>query len=224
MRDCAILTVTTAPTSRFAALSRWLGLTLVVLLALQLLAVLAVNGWGEESFRQLLVERLVTQAPMALVGLLLVLLGARLDDPQAGRTPLKWLVAVVGAVLTLALLAAIPVSISGDTAIGLKADQALQAQKGQLAMARAQLNNPQVLEQVIAQGEQTGQIPPNASEEDKKKAAMAFMERQLGQADQQLQQAERARDLASNQRRIAGTGTAVVLAIAFALVALAAVL
>lgn len=216
--------MTTAPTGRFAALSRWLGLTLVVLLALQLLAVLAVNGWGEESFRQLLVERLVTQAPMALVGLLLVLLGARLDEPQAGRTPLKWVVAVIGAVLALALLAAIPVSISGDTAISLKADQALQAQKGQVAMARAQLSNPQVLEQVIAQGEQTGQIPANASQDEKEKAAKAFMERQLGQADQQIQQAERARDLATNQRRVAGTGTAVVLAIAFTLVTLAALL
>lgn len=216
--------MTTAPTGRFAALSRWLGLTLVVLLALQLLAVLAVNGWGEESFRQLLVERLVTQAPMALVGLLLVLLGARLEEPQAGRTPLKWVVAVIGAVLALALLAAIPVSISGDTAISLKADQALQAQKGQVAMARAQLSNPQVLEQVIAQGEQTGQIPANASQDEKEKAAKAFMERQLGQADQQIQQAERARDLATNQRRVAGTGTAVVLAIAFTLVTLAALL
>ncbi|WP_411868993.1 HpsJ family protein [Vulcanococcus limneticus] len=216
--------MTTAPTGRFGTLSRWLGFTLVVLLALQLLAVLAVNGWGEEAFRQLLVERLVTQAPMALVGLLLVLFGARLDDPHAGRTPLKWVVGVIGGVLALALLAAIPVSISGDSAISAKADQALQAQKGQVAMARAQLNNPQVLEQVIAQGEQTGQIPPTASQEEKQKAAKAFMERQLGQADQQIQQAERARDLATNQRRIGGTGTAVVLAIAFTLVALAALL
>lgn len=66
---------------------RWLGITLVVLLALQLLAVLSVNGWGEESFRQLLSSTLITQSPMALVGMLLMLLGARLEDPQSGPTP-----------------------------------------------------------------------------------------------------------------------------------------
>jgi len=64
-----------------------MGLSLVVLLALQLLAVLAVNGWGEEAFRQLLASTLVTQSPMALVGLLLMLLGSRLDDPRRVPPP-----------------------------------------------------------------------------------------------------------------------------------------
>jgi len=81
-----------------------------------------------------------------------------------------------------------------------------------------------VLEQVIAQGEQTGQIPPTASQDEKQKAAKAFMNRQLDQAEQQLKQAERRRDLAANQRRIGGIGTAVVLLVAFTLLALVAVL
>ncbi len=216
--------MSTAAPGRFGNLFRWLGITLVALLGLQLLAVLAVNGWGEESFRQLVSTTLVTQSPMAFVGLSLMLVGARLDDPAASRTPLHWVVTVISGLLALALLITIPVTIAGDRTISEQADQALMAQKGQLQMARAQLQNPQVIEQVIAQGEQAGQIPATATEEQKQQAAKAFMDRQLGQADDQLKQAERRRDLAANQRRIGGLGTAVVLLVAFTLLALVAVL
>ena len=82
--------MSSAASGRFGTLFRWLGITLVVLLGLQLLAVLTVNGWGEESFRQLLATTLVTQSPMAFVGLLLMLIGQRLDEPVPGRTPLRW--------------------------------------------------------------------------------------------------------------------------------------
>jgi hypothetical protein len=91
-------------------------------------------------------------------------------------------------------------------------------------MAKAQLENPQVIDQVVAQGQQAGQIPAEATDEQKRQAAKAFMDRQLQQADTQLQQAERRRDLAANQRRIGGTGTAIVLLVAFTLLALVAVL
>ena len=216
--------MSSATSGRFGTLLRWLGITLVVLLVLQLLAVLSVSNWGEESFRQLLATTLVTQSPMAFVGMLLMLIGQRLDEPVPGRTPLRWFVAVVSTVLALGLLVTIPVSISGDRAVSDQANQALLAQRGQLEMAKAQLENPQVLEQVIAQGVQAGQISADASDADKKKAAQAFMNRQLSQAEEQLKQAESRRDLAANQRRIGGTGTAVVLVVAFGLLALVAVL
>jgi hypothetical protein len=216
--------VSTASFGRLGHLLRWLGLTLVVLLALQLLVLLGSWNWSEEGYRQLLMDRLVTQSPMALVGLLLMLFGSRLDHPTAGRTPLRVLVAVLGILLALAMLVAVPVSISGDRALSDQADQQLAARKGQLAMARAQMQNPQVIEQLIAQGEQAGQIPADATLEQKQQAAKAFMERQLQQADAQLQQQQRARDLTVNQRRFGGTGTAVVLAIGFVLVALVALL
>ena len=216
--------MSTASFGRLGHLLRWLGLTLVVLLALQLLVLLGSWNWSEEGYRQLLMDRLVTQSPMALVGLLLMLFGSRLDHPAAGRTPLRVLVAVVGILLALAMLVAVPVSISGDRVLSDQADQQLAARKGQLAMARAQMQNPQVIEQLIAQGEQAGQIPADATPEQKQQAAKAFMERQLQQADAQLQQQQRARDLTVNQRRFGGTGTAVVLAIGFVLVALVALL
>ena len=225
--DCAtacFLTVSPESNSPITQLARWLGLTLVALLGLQLLAVLAVNGWGEESFQQLVANTLVSQSPMAFVGLLLLFLSARVEDPRAKRTVLHWVVAVISGVLALALLVAIPVGINADTALTNQANQALLAQQGQLAMARAQVQNPQVVEQLIQQGERAGQIPASASEAEKQKAAKAFMDRQLQQAEGQLKQAERTRDLASNQRRIGGTGGAIVLAVAFTLLALVAVL
>ena len=216
--------VSSASLGRFSVLLRWLGLTLVLLLGLQLLALLAVNGWGEESFKQMLVERLVNQSPMALVGLLLMLFGSRLDSPQERFTPLRWLVCVISGLLAIAMLVAIPVSISGDRTLTEQADQALNAKKGQVAMARTQMQNPQVIEQVVLQGERAGQIPPDAPEAQKKEAATRFINGQLKQAEGQIKEAEKARDLAANQRSIAGTGTALVMAIAFTLLALASVL
>jgi hypothetical protein len=76
--------VSTASFGRLGHLLRWLGLTLVVLLALQLLVLLGSWNWSEEGYRQLLMDRLVTQSPMALVGLLLMLFGSGLDHPAAG--------------------------------------------------------------------------------------------------------------------------------------------
>ena len=103
--------MSSAVAGRFPSLLRWLGITLVVLLALQLLTVLSVNGWDEESFRQLLSSTLITQSPMALVGMLLMLLGSRLEDPQSGPTPLRWTVCVISGVLALALLFTVPATI-----------------------------------------------------------------------------------------------------------------
>lgn len=216
--------MSTASFGRLGHLLRWLGLTLVVLLALQLLVLLGSWNWGEEGYRQLLMDRLVTQSPMAFVGLVLMLFGSRLDHPAAGRTPLRWLVAVLSILLALAMLVAVPVSISGDRALSDQADQQLQARQAQLAAARSQMDNPEVIDQLIAQGEQAGQIPPTATFEEKQQAAKAFMERQLKQAGDQLQQQQRARDLTVNQRRYGGTGTALVLAIGLVLVALVALL
>jgi RNA 3'-terminal phosphate cyclase len=133
-------------------------------------------------------------------------------------------VCIVSGLLALGLLITIPVTISGDRALSDQANQALLAQGGQLAMARSQLENPQVIDQVILQGEQAGQIPADASEAEKQQIAKSFMDRQLQQAEDQLKQAENRRDLAANQRRIGGTGTSLVLVAAFTLLALVAVL
>ncbi len=216
--------MTPALNGRLGYLLRWLGLSLVVLLVLQLAAVLSAWSWEEEAFRQIVVERLVSQSPMALVGLILILFGSRLDEPQAGRTPLRWLVGVIAAVLAIALAVAVPVSISGDGVLSAESEQSLQARRSQLEMARQQSQNPEVLEQLVRQAEQSGQVPPQATPEQKQQAARGFIDRQLQQMEQQVEEAERTNTLAVSQRRYVGTGSAIVMAVAFTLLALAALL
>jgi hypothetical protein len=216
--------VSTLAPGRLGYLLRWLGLTLVALLVLQVMAVAVLGNWGEQAFVQLVLERLISQSPMALVGLLLVLFGSRLDHPDQPRTPLRWLVMVLAALLAVALAVAVPLSITGDGALSAQTDQALAAKRSQLAMAQQQSKNPQVIEQLIRQAEQAGQVPPQASAEQKLQAARGFIDRQLQQMEQQLKQEERASGIALNQRLYSGTATAVLMAVAFTLVALVAVL
>jgi len=223
--------VSTASFGRLGHLLRWLGLTLVVLFGLHLLALLASWNWSLEPFRSLLADRLVAEAPMALVGLVLMLFGSRLDHPAAGRTPLRWLVGVVAIVLAVAMVVAVPLSISASKAIeeqAGQADAALAQQTSQLERQKQQLQDPGFVDQLIAQAEQNGQIPANASAELKKQKAREFIDSQLkpqlDRAEQQLGQARLGRDITIQQRRFVGTGAAVVLAIGFVLVALVALL
>ena len=214
--------MSTASFGRLGHLLRGLGLTLVALLALQLLGLLTAANWSDDTYRQLFLERLVTQSPMALVGLLLVLFGLRLDLPNGGRTPLRWLVGLLAIALAGAMVVAVPITINSDRALSDQADQQLASRTGQLAMAKSQLASPQGVDQFVQQAEQSGQLPADATPELKRKLVRQVLERQLKQADQQLQQQKQARDLGANQRRFGGTGTAMVLAIGFALIALVA--
>lgn len=196
----------------------------MLLLALQLLALLMVWNWSEEGFRQVLVDRLVSQSPMALLGLLLMAITERLERVGPDRTPLAWVVGILSALLALAMVVAVPVSIGGDRALTNQADQVLAAKEGQLTMARTQAKDPRLVDQLIDQAERAGQIPSEATTEQKQAQAQGFIDRQLKQAEGQMQQARRARNLAVNQRRFGGTGAAVVLAVAFGLLALTALI
>ena len=209
---------------RLAPLLRWLGLTLVLLLALQLGVVLSAADWSDEVYQQLLIERLVSQAPMGFIGLLLMLISSRLDQPRSERTPIRIVVCVLAALLALAMIAVIPLGISGNQSLSVEADQSLNQKRGQLEMARQQSANPDNVKILGEQLAQAGQLPADATDEDKSKAAQEFIDKQLSQMDQQIQQAERQRNLAVNQRRFGGTLSAMVLAVALALLALAAVI
>ncbi|QEY33483.1 hypothetical protein EVJ50_10445 [Synechococcus sp. RSCCF101] len=206
-----------------AVLLRWLGLTLVLLLLLQLAVLLPAADWGDEAFQQLLLERMVSQAPMALVGLILMLTASRLDAPQSGRTPFRWLICALSALLALSMLAVVPLVVSGNQSLAEQADQTISEQRNRLEAARQQSGNPEAIQMLGQQLAQAGQLPAGAGEEEQVAAARAFVDRQLEQMETQLEQAERARSLAVNQRRFGGTGTAIVLAIAFVLLALTAV-
>ena len=209
---------------RLSFVLRWLGITLVALLALQMAVLLSAADWADGVFKQLLIERLVNQAPMGLIGLLLMLLGSRLDQPETARPPIRWLVCVISALLAILMIVVVPVSISGNQNLSGESDQTLEQQKGQLEMARQQSANPENVKMLGNQLTQAGQLPADASEDDKVKAAQAFIDKQLAQMEQQIKQGERQRNLAVNQRRVGGTLSAVILAVAFVLLALAAVI
>ncbi len=151
--------------SRLSGLLRWIGGVLVLVLGFELLAVLSANAWGEEAFRQLVVDTLIKGSPLALVGLLLMLIGSRLDSPQQQRTPLRWTVFGVGIALALSLLVAVPVSISGNTILAAQADQAVDQKRAEFERASAESHNPQLLETLVGQLQQAGQLPPNATPE-----------------------------------------------------------
>lgn len=207
---------------------RWLGLTLVVLMGLQLTALLVNWNWDLEPFRQVFLDRLVGEAPMALVGLLLMLIGQRLEG-GSGRTPARVLAGVIAIVLAIAMLVAVPLSLASQSTLAAEAQQqdaAIAQQAMQLEMQKQQVENPGFVDQLIAEAEQEGRIPPEASDEEKKQRAQEFIDTQikpqLDQAEQQVAQARFGRNLAVQQRRFGGTGRAVVLAVAFVLVALVA--
>lgn len=209
---------------RLAPVLRWLGITLVVLLVLQLAVIVGAADWSEPAFQQVLIERLVNQAPMGLVGLLLMLIGSRLDHPGAARTPIRWVVCVLSFLFTVAMIAVVPMAITGNQILAGQADQSLQQKKDQLEMASKQYETPEALKMLGESIASAGQLPAGASDDDKVKAAKQFVDGQLAQMKEQIQQAERQRNLVVNQRRYGGTFSAVVLAIAFALLALASVL
>ena len=217
--------MSTASFGRLGDLLRWIGLTLVVLLGLQLLVLLTGFNWSDEAYRQLVVQVLVTQAPMALVGLLLMLVGGRIDQPS-GRTSLRIVVGVLSIVLAVAMVVAVPLSISGDRVLSEQTDQQLASGKGQLEQMRSQMAtaSPEALDQVVMQAEQAGQMPAQATPQQKRDLVKQLMAQQVKRVEDQLNQQQKARDLTVNQRRIGGTGTAVVMAIAFVLVALVALI
>jgi len=216
--------VAEASTSRIAGLFRWIGGVLVLLLGLRLGAVLVANAWGQEAYRQLVVDTLINGAPLALIGLLLMLVGSRLDFPTQLRTPLRWTVLVVGVLLSLSLFVSVPVMMSGNRLIQADADRAVNQKRTELEQAQAESKNPKLLEMLEGQLEQAGQVSADAKPEDKKAQVQALIDQRLEQLNQQLTQAEQARDLTMGQRRLGGTAVALLLALAMLAVALAAVL
>jgi hypothetical protein len=209
---------------RFSPLLRWIGITLVVLTLLQMLAVLSVWQWQEESFRQLVVERLTNQTPMALVGLLLMYLSARVEGVGETRPPILWTVCILSGLLAVLLTASLPIAFGGDRMLSEQAEEQLAEKRTQLEAARQQSQDPAVLERLIRQGEAVGQIPAGVSDEQKQQAARALVDRQLEMIETQVRQAEQTTRVALNQRRYVSSGGAVVLIVAFTLLCLGSVL
>ena len=203
-----------------------MGLTLVLLLLLQMASVLILWDWGAEPFRQLVVERLINQAPMALVGLVLMVLSARLELPSASesRTPILWTVCIISGLLAVLLTASLPIAFGGDQILQEQSDQQLAGQRAQLEMARQQSKDPALKQQLIQQAQAAGQIPPGAPEAQKIQFAQSLIDRQLDQMESQIKQAEQTSQITLGQRRYANSGGAVVLIVAFTILCLGCIL
>ena len=208
---------------RFALLLRWLGLTLIVVLALQMAAVVVAIDWADTSRPPQLTGPLVALAPLGFLGLLVTLIASRLEDPQQRHTPLRWVVCGCSALLAAGMIAAIPMSLSseaGDASQLQNLDQGRQA----LKEARQFREDEQQVEALGEQLAQAGQLAADATADDKRRAAEVMVDEQIVQMESQLQRFEAQRTRESRQRLIGGTASAVVLAIAFAFLALTAVL
>jgi len=215
--------VTGTETGRLASLLRWLGLTMVLVLVLQMAAVLVGSDWSAEATSPQITGPLVALAPLGFIGLLTCLIGSRLENPQQQVTPLRAVVCVLSALLAIGMLVAVPMSLSSGAG---DLSQAQNIEQGRAAMkeARAFRDNP---EQVASLGEQlaqAGQLAADASKDDKQRAAETMIDEQISQMATQLKRVESQKNRESRQRLIGGTATAVVLAIAFVLLALTAVI
>ena len=215
--------MTGTETGRLASLLRWLGLTMVLVLVLQMAAVLVGSDWSVEATPPPITGPLVALAPLGFIGLLTCLIGSRLENPQQQVTPLRAVVCVLSALLAIGMLVAVPMSLSSGAG---DLSQAQNIEQGRSAMkeARAFRDNP---EQVASLGEQlaqAGQLAADASKDDKQRAAETMIDEQISQMATQLKRLESQKNRESRQRLIGGTATAVVLAIAFVLLALTAVI
>jgi len=215
--------VTGTETGRLACLLRWLGLTMVLVLVLQMAAVLVGFDWSVEATPPPITGPLVALAPLGFIGLLTCLIGSRLENPQQQVTPLRVVVCAFSALLAIGMVVAVPMSLSSGAG-DLSKTQNLEQGRAAMKEARAFRDDP---EQVASLGEQlaqAGQLAADATDEDKQRAAKTMIDEQISQMDTQLKRVESQQTRESRQRLIGGTATAVVLAVAFVLLALTAVI
>ena len=212
-----------AVNSRLAPLLRWLGLTMVVILLLQLAAVLVGIDWSDDATLPLVTGPLVALGPLGFLGLLVALMGSRLETPHRRQTPLRWVICCLSILLALGMLVAIPFSFDRGAGDPLQIENLEQGRQA-LKEARQFRDDAQQVKAVGEQLAQAGQLAADASDDDKIKAAETMIDEQIAQMDQQLKRVEAQQKRQSQQRLIGGTASAAVLAVAFVLLALTAVL
>ena len=196
---------------------------MVVVLGLQLVALLTGIDWSDPSIKAQAMGAVVTLAPLGFLGLLVALIGSRLEEPHRRLTPLRWVICVLSAVLAVGMIVAVQLSLTEPTEDSPKVQNLIQ---GRQAIAEAQRFREDE-QQVKALGEQlaqAGQLAADASDEDKRRAAEQMVDSQISQMQDQLEKVEQQQSRETRQRLVGVTGSAVVLAIAFVLLALTSVL
>jgi hypothetical protein len=114
---------------RLTPLLSWLGLTMVVILVLQMVALLVGVDWSDETTKPQIVGPLVALSPLGLMGLLIALIGSRVDVPERRLTPLRLVVCAISSLLALAMIVAVPFSLGADAADGPAAERLEQGRQ-----------------------------------------------------------------------------------------------
>lgn len=195
---------------------------MVAVLGLQLAALFTGFDWSDTAVRAQTMAAIVTLTPLGFLGLLVALIGSRLDQPGSGQTPLRWLICLISAALAVVMIAAVPFSMAEPPADSPRVQNLTQGREA-IAEARRFIEDEQQVKALGEQLAQAGQLAADATEEDKIRAAEQMVEAQITQMQDQLDKAEQQQSRESTQRLLGVTGTAVVMAIAFVLLALVAV-
>ena len=196
---------------------------MVLVLVLQMSAVLVGSDWSAEATPLPITGPLVALAPLGFIGLLTCLIGSRLENPQQQVTPLRVVICALSALLAIGMVVAVPMSLSSG-ASDLSKTQNLDQGRAAMKEARAFRDDPEQVAYLGEQLAQAGQLAANATREDKQRAAETMIDEQMSQMEMQLKRVESQQTRESRQRLIGGTATAVVLAVAFVLLALTAVI
>ncbi|HGY5536860.1 MAG TPA: hypothetical protein ACN46Q_07835, partial [Prochlorococcus sp.] len=114
--------------------------------------------------------------------------------------------------------------ISSNQTLAGQVDQTLMQRRNQVEDMLKQAEIPERLKALGAQLAEAGQLPADATDADKQKAARRFIENQVSQTDQLVKRTERQRNAVINQGLFGGTFSVVVLVVGFVLLALTAVL
>ncbi|BEV35390.1 HpsJ family protein [Synechococcus sp. M16CYN] len=196
---------------------------MILVLLLQMIAVLVGVDWSAGAARPQITRPLVALAPLGFIGLLTCLIGSRLETLQQRTTPLRVLVCVLSTLLAIGMLVTVPMPSHKDTG---EASNAQNLEQGRAAVkdARAFRKDPKKVALLGEQLAQAGQLTVEATAEDKQRAAETMIDEQIAQMEAQITQVESQQTREYRQRLIGVTTTAIVLAIAFVLLALTAVI
>ncbi len=208
----------------FSKFAQWLGLTLVILFFLQMVIVFSGGPLADAGFQELFFERLISQAPMAFVGLLFMSFNRKHYSSIKDNTFFNWIICLIASFFCFVLVVVIPMTVAGNYNFSNQANQSLNQRKLQLQLAHKQSQTPAVQEVVIEQLVKKGQLSSNATGEEKEAASREFMNRQLSYLSREITKAEAQTRFAVNQRWLGGTFSALVLFVAFLLLAFTAVL
>jgi len=195
---------------------------MVAVLGLQLAALFTGFDWSDTAVRAQTMAAIVTLTPLGFLGLLVALIGSRLDHPRSGQTPLRWLICLISVALAVVMIAAVLFSMAEPPADSPRVQNLTQGREA-IAEARRFREDEQQVKALGEQLAQAGQLAADATEEDKIRAAEQMVQSQITQMQDQLDKAEQQQSRESTQRLLGVTGSAVVMAIAFVLLALVAV-